>query len=98
MVYDILESIVNIEQKPLETINLVIFIEKSEETITSQIIEIAKKVKTLKIITNEINKFMNLEEILYIEYGIAVQITNNKKRAGENADVIINYDMRSKND
>ena len=43
MVYDILESIVNIEQKPLETINLVIFIEKSEETITSQIIEIAKK-------------------------------------------------------
>lgn len=82
----------------LEAVNLVMFIEKFEDIIASQIIEIAKKVKTLKIITNDINKFMNLEEELYIEYGIAVQITNNKKRAAENADIVINYDMRSKHD
>ena len=43
--------------------------------------------------TRDIKKFCNLEENLYIEYGIAVQITNNKSKALTNVDIVINYDF-----
>ncbi|MCI8620893.1 MAG: hypothetical protein HFJ50_03750 [Clostridia bacterium] len=93
MLFDILENFSKIEEKPLETINIAIMFNHFEDILVNQIIEIAKKVKTLKIVTKNINSFLNLEEILYMEFGIAVQITNNKKRALSNSDVIINYDF-----
>lgn len=90
MLLDILDDISSFNEKSLEKINLAILIEKFEDIWQEQIIEIAKRVKNLKIITNNINSFLNLEEILYIEYGIAVQITNNKTKALVSTDIIIN--------
>ena len=60
------------------TINLAILIDNAEDVLLAQIKELAEKVKNLKIITKNISRFSYIEEELYVQYGIAMQITNNR--------------------
>jgi len=93
MLFDILKNIEKLREKPLQMTSVAIFINQNEEIFNGQIVEIARSIKSLKIVTRDIKKFCNLEENLYIEYGIAVQITNNKSKALTNVDIVINYDF-----
>lgn len=93
LVCDALMYVVSKKEGTIETINFAILINNIEEVAISQIIEIAKRVKSLRIITPKVNKFLYLEEKLYIEYGIAVQITNNKTKALLNAEIVVNFDF-----
>lgn len=93
MLCDILEYISRSRGKTLETVNFAIVINNSEEVAVSQIAEIAKRVRNIKIVTSNINQFSYLEEMLYIDYGIAMQITANKEKALFGVDIIINYDL-----
>lgn len=93
MLSDILEENAKLEQKELKTTNIAILIDNAEDIALAQIKEIAEKVKNLKIITKNISKFSYLEEELYIQYGIAMQITNNRAKALLNTDIIINFDF-----
>lgn len=77
--------------------NVAVLINNVEESINNQILEIAKNVKSLKIITNNINRFIYIEEELYINYGIAIQVTNNKNKALQNSEIIINLDFDENN-
>ncbi len=92
LLYDIVNYICKIECKILETQNVAILINKKDDIIIGQIMEIAKRVKSLKIISDFTNGFGYLEEELYTEYGIALQITNNKKKSLLHTDIIINFD------
>lgn len=64
-----------------------------EEAIFSQILLIAKNVKTLKIVTSRPNNFSYIENKLYDDYGIGIQVTNNKDKALANVEFIINIDF-----
>ena len=64
-----------------------------EDLVVLQISEIAKKVRSLKIVTNNIKRFLPLEEVLYCDFGIAVQVTNNKEKAISKEEIIINFDF-----
>lgn len=57
------------------------------------IMHIAKKVKTLNIITNHINKCKKLEEYLYNEFGIILNVSNNKRKSLLKSEIIINLDF-----
>lgn len=57
------------------------------------IIHIAKNIKRLNIVTNHINKCKKIEEYLYNEFGIILNISNNKRRSLLKAEVIINLDF-----
>ena len=57
------------------------------------IIEIAKKVKRLNVVTNNIQKFKKVEEYLYNEFGIMIRVSNNPKKDLLNSDIIINIDF-----
>lgn len=94
ILYDILELILKKEQKQIETVNIAILINRLEDVLLNQIIEIAKKVKNLKIVTNNKQRAEQVENELYIEYGIPIQITNNKKKALLSPDIIINVDFK----
>lgn len=59
--------------------------------------ELAKKCKTLNIVTNNLKSFKNLKEKLWDEFGIILVITNNKKKALQKADIILNYDFPEEN-
>lgn len=55
--------------------------------------EIAKLVRSITIITNHTNKFRVVEEKLYDEFGIVLNINNNKRKGLTKAKVIINFDF-----
>lgn len=93
LLYDILEYISEVHNKRIEMQNVAILMNNMDEIIMQQLSEIAKKVKGLKIVTNDINKYTYIEEKLYYEYGIAIQITNNKSKSLTNTYIIINFDF-----
>ena len=57
------------------------------------IIYIAKNIKTVNIVTNHIDKCKKLEEYLYNEFGIMLNVSNNKRRSLLKAETIINIDF-----
>ena len=93
LIYDILEYEAGLRNTKLEMMNIAILVSKPNDIIVSQIIECAKKAKSLKIITDNIKGFSTLEETLYCDLGIAIQITNNRRKAISSDEVIINFDF-----
>ena len=57
------------------------------------VILIAKNVKRLNIITNHIEKFNKLDKYLYNEFGIVLNISNNKKESLRKSKIIVNLDF-----
>lgn len=92
LLFEIIEYISKIEHKAIQIQNIAIMLKKQDDIVIGQVLEIAKQVKSLKIISQNIREFEYFEEEIYIEYGIAVQITNNKRKALSNTDIIINID------
>ena len=93
LLIDILEYISKNEERTLETQNIAILIHNGDEILTDQIENIAKRVKILKLITSKKNIYSYIEKKLYDQYGIAIQITNNKSKSLLDADIIINFDL-----
>lgn len=60
---------------------------------TEIIIHIAKSIKRLNIVTNHINKCKKIEEYLYSEFGIILNVSNNKRRSLLKSELIINFDF-----
>lgn len=57
------------------------------------LIELARKVKRLNIITNLPHIFKDIEEYLYNEFGIIIKISNHQNKVLENSNIIINMDL-----
>lgn len=93
---DIIEYISKMKSSKIETQIVAILIERQDEIVLAELYEIAKRVKSLKIVSKYIDKFDYIEERLYEEEGIAIQITNNKKKSLSNVDIIINFDYNEK--
>lgn len=92
LICDIIEYVSKNEHKSKEIQIIAILMEKQDDIVLAQILEIAKNVKVLKIITKSIERYEYWETKLYEEYGIALQVTNNKKKSLSNVDIIINFD------
>ena len=54
---------------------------------------LAKKYKSINIVTNHVEKFKKLEKSLEEDEGIIISITNNKKRSLMKSGIIINIDF-----
>lgn len=61
------------------------------------IIHIAKNIKRLNIITNHIEKCKKIERYLYNEFGIILNISNNKNKSLLKSEIIINMDFTEEN-
>ena len=92
LIYDILESIIIKNDKKIELQNVAILIDKMEDILFPQLLNIAEKVKSLTIVTNEIYRYSYLENMCE-GYGIPLHITNNKNKSLLKTDVIINFDF-----
>lgn len=64
---------------------------------TENIIYIAKNIKRLNIVTNHIEKYKKVEEYLYNEFGIILNVSNNKKTSLAKAEIIVNIDFPKEN-
>ncbi len=57
------------------------------------IINIAENIKNIKIITNNVERFKNVEQKIQELLGILIRITNNKRKGLANSQIIINLDF-----
>lgn len=77
---------------PIEIIDLYILANNYTQTNVNFIKNISTKVKSVNLITNQIEKYKILEEML-LEEGIAISISNNKRKSLKNAKFIIDLDF-----
>lgn len=92
LICDIIEYISNMKNEKEETQVVAILMKNKDEIVLNQLFDIAKRVRTLKVISGFTVGLSYLEEKLYNEYGIAIQITNNKRKALTNVNIVINFD------
>ena len=90
---DVINYILNLKNEKIENSEVWILVNDFNEANKDVIIETAKKVKMLNIITNNIGKFKRIERYLYNEYGINLSILNNKRTSLIKAKIIINVDF-----
>lgn len=92
----ILETIEYLEQKleiPIEQMNMALVISETKEEEIQTILQLASKVKGLSIVSNQIKYFQKIEQSLYEEKGIAIKLSNNKKKSLKKEKIIINFDL-----
>ena len=87
-------NIVTNNTHPMEEYKVAILMDKADEIILQQIWDIAKRVKSLKIITRNKNSYLYIENELFEKDGIAIQVTNNKEKSLKNIDIILNFDFK----
>lgn len=93
LTYKIIEYIIKIQNKCMEELDVSILVNEFNNINKNLIVKIAKEVKTLKIVTNNIDKCKEIEKFLYGEFGILVDISNNKKTSLANSQIILNFDF-----
>ena len=83
------------QKKKIEANNIevAIMLNDNSEVNLKMIIIIAQKVKMLRVVTKDIDKFKSVEEYLFKNMGIVIRTTNNKKKALIKSDLIINIDF-----
>lgn len=89
----IISYILDITNERIEDSQIWITINDYTELNKEIIMDIARKVKTLNIVTTNINKFRSIEKTLYNEYGILLNISNSKKTSLVKSRIILNFDF-----
>lgn len=90
---DIIKYILDIKKLSFNEIEVSILANYLDDILYNNLIILAKKCKILNVITNNPEKFNNISEILYNNYGIIIRISKNKKKSLKNSDIIINFDF-----
>lgn len=90
---NIIEYIYKVQNKKIEEGQIAILVNDNTDLNLDNIIDIAKKVKILNVVTNNIQKFKKVEEYLYNEFGIMIRVSNNQKRDLLNSEIVINIDF-----
>lgn len=91
--YEIIEYILKRQNRYIELSEISILINDFSNINRNLIIDIAKDIKRLKIITNNIDKCKDIENYLYNEFGILINISNNKKTSLLSSQIILNFDF-----
>lgn len=82
-----------IDKKKLEKCGISILINDFTDIEVENIKTLARKYKSVNIITNHIEKLRNLERTLQENEGIMITITNNKKKSLMKSEIILNIDF-----
>lgn len=88
-----LEYVADQKQELLQNEEIAILTNNNSDIHIDTIILLANKVKRIKIVTNHIDKFKKIEEMLYEKHGIPISISNNKSKSLQTADIIVNLDF-----
>lgn len=92
LIPEIIEYICKMTKEEKARLEISLLIENKSAELEKVIIELAKEVKRIQIVTNKIKQFQMLENELEKEYGLACQITNNKRKSLLKSKIIINFD------
>lgn len=93
LIPEIIEYILKRQKVKLQNGEVTLLINDFTQNNAKIITYIAQNVKRVNIVTNHINKFKKIEDYLYNELGVILNITNNKSKSLSNANLIINIDF-----
>lgn len=93
LIPEIIEYILKIQKVKLQNGEVTLLINDFTQNNAKIITYIAQNVKRVNIVTNHSNKFKKIEDYLYNELGVILNITNNKSKSLSNANLIINIDF-----
>lgn len=93
LIYQVIQKIYEYKSIKIETSEITILANENDEITIQTIKQIAKNVKRLNIITNNIRKFRKIVEQLYEELGIIIKLSNNFKTNLKNSELIVNMDF-----
>lgn len=93
LILDSIELIQNLCGRSINTMEISILANDIDSLDRSNIVEISQIAKRVNLITNHLDKYKKIEEDILSEYGILINIANNKRKSLKNSDIIINFDM-----
>ena len=97
LIPEIIEYILKRQKVKLQNGEVTLLINDFTQNNAKIITYIAQNVKRVNIVTNHSNKFKKIEDYLYNELGVILNITNNKSKSLSNANIIINRFSRRNN-
>lgn len=95
LIKETISYILKMQNGDIKRAEISIVVNEFNEFNQNLVVDIAKEVKTLNIITKHINKWKKIEENLYNGYGILINISNNKKNSLVFSKIIFNLDFPS---
>jgi len=93
LLIQILEYICAKQGNKMENLKIALVTDLNDDLITYYIEQLSTKVKTLKIVTSHRERFHNVEEKLYYNQGIVLEISNNRRKALNEVDIIFNFGL-----
>ena len=93
LIPEIIEYILKRQKVKLQNGEVTLLINDFTQNNAKIITYIAQNVKRVNIVTSHSNKFKKIEDYLYNELGVILNITNNKSKSLSNANLIINIDF-----
>ena len=93
LLINILKYIAKFQKKDINSLEITMLVNSNSEINIFLIEEIAKLVKSLKIVSLNIFKFKKIEERMYNEQGIAIQFSNSYKKSLAKSNIIVNLDF-----
>ena len=96
-IVQVVDFIFNEKNKRTEEKNIYVLAAKYYISYKELIILLAKKFKTVNIITNSINDYQQIENSIYEGLGIHITVSNNKRKSLARAEYIINMDFSKEN-
>ena len=82
-----------LKDKKREETEISICVNEVDSQVENYIYKFAKEFKTINIVTNHIGKFKKIEEKLYEEDGILINLSNNRRKSLLKAKLILNIDF-----
>lgn len=93
MILECLEYIANKQNKKLNDIEISVLANDISTNLIDNMMVLADNLKSISIVTNNIEKFGSLEEKIREKYGIIIRISNNKRKSLAKSNIIINIDF-----
>ena len=93
LVYNIIQKIYQYKRTNIQAGEITLLINENDDVNLETIIMLAKDIKRLNIITNDIKKFRKIVDYLYKELGILIKLSNNIKTNLRSSDVVVNIDF-----
>ena len=93
LIFNVLEYMIKKLNIRKEDIRIGILVNDVSDLSIYVIKELVIKYKNVKIVTNHIHKFQNIEEKMIEEYGIFISVGNNKRKVLSKTNMILNLDF-----
>ena len=93
LIFNVLEYMIEKLKITKDNIRIGILVNDVSDLAIYVIKELVTKYKNVKIVTNHIHKFQNIEEKMIEEYGIFISVGNNKRKVLSKTNMILNLDF-----